>query len=184
MPSSSSAHRAAVTVVLAMILVACGGSTTNTTEAASATSEVQATTSALPGDDSGSTGAIDVCTLLTDTQIEEVTGLAVSSKEPGGGQGFATGACTWMLADDAADAGLDSLSVSVESPGGRSRFDVLAGEMPHVPDIGDDAYLQGDSVWAISNDSLVVVDFSLLASALDDPGQAVLPLIEIVMSQL
>ena len=177
-------RRAAGAVALAMSLAACASSPASTTEAVPATSEVPVATAALSGGGSGSSGAIDVCALLTDAQIEEVTGLAVASKEPGGGQGFATGACTWILDSGAAEAGLDRFSVTVESPGGRSRFDILAGEMPHVPSIGEDAYLQGESIWVVSGDSLVVVDFAFLASVLDDPGQAVLPLIETILSQL
>ncbi len=122
--------------------------------------------------------------MLTDEQVEEGTGFAVASKEPSGGQGFADGSCLWWLDSDSSDVDTGMLTVSVKRPGGRAQFDILAGEMPHVPDMGDDAYRQGDSIWAVKGDALVVLGYAFPSSAQGEPGTVVLPLVESILAQL
>lgn len=185
MRRSFDAHRAALSVGLALLLGACGGGTDDTDDAVSAASSDEVATSvAAPGGDASGSSAIDVCAMLTDEQVEAATGVAVTNKEPGGGQGFATGACGWELDSGTSIPGIADFTVSVKSPGGRAQFEVLAGQMQPVPDVGDEAFQQGDSIWSITGDSLVIVDYALLASDVADPFQAVLPLVEIILSQL
>jgi hypothetical protein len=175
------ARLSGVAAVLILLLAACGATPGNTGDSGSAASQDQSAATVGPQSDAG---ALDVCAMLTDAQVEEATGFAVVSKEPGGGQGFADGSCRWVLDTDASDVDTAGFIVSVQRPGGRAQFDILASEMPHVPDLGDDAYRQGDSIWAVKGDALVVLAYSFLSSEQGDPGTVVLPLVGSILSQL
>jgi hypothetical protein len=89
--------------------------------------------------------------MLDDAELEAATGFPVLSRTP------RTGGCDWFL-DNGGTGGLH-LAVNVWSPGGRERFDILAGEMPAVAGVGDAAYQQGQSVTAVKGDAMVVIDY-------------------------
>lgn len=184
MRRSMPAPLTACAVGLAALLSACGGEADDTTETAIVTSgSDQAATSVPPLGGTASSSATDVCALLTNEQVEGATGFPVRDTHTGFWQGFATGECGWELNSDMSSVGLADFTISVKTPGGKAHFDVLADQgLPPVP-VGDDAFQQGESIWAIKGDSLVVVGFGFLGEV-DEPVQAMLPLIEIVLSQL
>ena len=193
MRRSRAPHRSAAliaVVMLLLVLASCGGGDDGGAEGAA--SDATTTSAATPADgeddddesSSSAAAATDVCALLTDEEIEQAVGIGVRNKAKGGGQGFATGSCSWELDAPTSHQGLGDFTVSVKTPGGRKQFDILASQMPKVPDLGDAAYQQGDSIWAVEDDHLVVLSFGFLNAEVDDPVKAVQPLIEIVLSKL
>jgi hypothetical protein len=183
------APRRSIVAVAAMafLLAACGSGAapggTSTGVAAADSGSATGGQSAAPDQ------AIDVCGLLTHDEIKQATGHGVKSQEAdtGGGLSRAPG-CTWVL-DTGSDmdlAGIHSISIDVTRPGGRSKFDFLAG-LPTVSGIGDGAKEMGGNiggdVWAVKGDALVHLSYALPADVTDaDP--LVLPLVKLALSKV
>ena len=191
MRGSLKAHLTTASVGLALLVSACGGGDDDTAESPSATSLDEAATQApvmtsldTVGDAPGSS-VTDVCALLSNEQVETAVGYPVIGAAPTDmGQGFATGKCGWDLDDGNTLEGLPDIIISVKSPGGRFHFDILESQMPAVPNLGDAAFQQANTVWAIRGDSLVVLDYSSLNSDGGDGLAKVVPLVDAVLSQL
>lgn len=181
---------AALALGSALLLAACGGEGSDDTDATSVGDSATTTSAAADdgddGDDSGSSAApvTDVCGLLTDAEVEAAVGLPVAGKKPGGGQGFATGSCGWEVSGPTSTKGIYAILVSVKSPKGKAQFDILESQMPAIPGLGDDAYQQGDSIWAVRGDSLVVVGYGFLSADVEDERQAAINVAEAVLSKL
>ena len=174
---------AALAAGLALTLAACGGDdNADTTDSDAGGDTIKPPTVATSDDNA--TSSLDVCALLTNEQVEEAIGAPVVATHPGGGQGFATGACGWELATETSDPGLPDFTMSVKTPGGRDQFDILADQMPAIPGLGDAAFQQGESIWAVSGDNLVVVSYGFLNTGADDDIAVLAPLIQTVLDQL
>ena len=181
----------AALVGAALLVSGCGGGDDDTADGSSAASTDQAATAApvaTAGDTVGgapASSATDVCALLSNAQVEAAVGYPVVGAAPTDmGQGFATGTCGWDLDDGNTMEGLPDIVVSVKSPDGRFNFDILESQMPGVPNLGDAAFQQANTVWAVTGDSLVVLDYSSLNSPGADALPKVVPLVEAMLSQL
>ncbi len=96
---------------------------------------------ATPGTGSGPS-VTDPCSLLTDAEILEVTGVAAISHEGSPWFGQWDTSCTWQVAS--AGAVPATIKLLVKSPGGRASWDQymvpIQGEFTAIPDLGDAAF--------------------------------------------
>ena len=122
---------------------------------------------------------------MSDAKIEEVLGLKVAVKGKAPGQGFSTSACGWELDSPTRTPGNPDFTLSVKTPGGKKQFDILADQgFPEIPNVGDDAYQQGDSLWAVKGDHLVVLAFGFLGAEISDGIKAVPPLADDALNNI
>ena len=164
-----------------LLVAACGGSGSDDAPvAADDAGDATTTTSGSSSDGAGTSsasGTIDACSLLSDEKIEEVLGLEVKTKGKAAGQGFATSACGWELDTPTATPGNPDFTISLKTPGGKKQWDILANQgFPVIPNVGDGAYQQGDSLWAVKGDHLVVLAFGFLNAEIQNPIAVVPPL--------
>jgi hypothetical protein len=171
----------AVVGVLAAILAACSGSAPGGAESSIADGASQPMVASSAGSSAAGRGAsIDACSLLTDAEILQVTGLAPVSKEDGDPFGVLGQGCDWKLADES-EIVVPEVALGITTTGGRSYFDTYFKPYAsqHVFGVGDDA-IQEDttSLMALEGDVLVEIQF-VGGDANDVPRQ----LIEIVFSK-
>jgi hypothetical protein len=128
--------------------------------------------------------AMDVCSLLTDEEIETATGFKSLGSEPLGAIGGDAG-CAWTLDTQPIPS---SIQLTVMDSGGREEFDFIANELyetppEHIPGLGDDAVKTNDAVYAVVGDRLLRLRFTLWGSTAD-PHALVVPLVELALSRL
>ena len=128
--------------------------------------------------------AVEACDVLTDADIEQVTGYGVLTREPGHVMGIFPNGCVWELGSDE-EATLWSIDVGVISPGGRHFFDTYLSfpDMTDpVPGLGDAAVTdQGGGITAVKGDSLVSVLLILFG---DTEDEMLRELTEVALSRL
>lgn len=140
-------------VVVAVALVGCGG---NASGAAGGPASQAGNAEGGAGETGGGGNASDMCSLLTDAEVESATGLAVTSSGPGDFD--AAHYCEWQLEPGTNVEGVpfDRL-VAISKYEGPSSYDLAAGAGSPVPDIGDKAVtvdhvvnvLDGDTHFAV-----------------------------------
>ena len=176
------AIRAAVMAITLVGLVGCGGKAPETTAGAAAAenaSDAETPPVATPAQ------TVDVCTLLSDEEIQQSTGYAIARKKtlPGAGKFFAPG-CEWELKSD--PQGLHRISINVQNQDGRERFNLVSPSMPVVPGVGDAAVKNGGNTdgtfWAVKGDTLVTLRYALPVKTID-PDPLVMPLLKLVVSR-
>ena len=146
-------NRRALTIVglsTALVLAACSGapvgpagtSGAGSTSGAGGPGPTQA-----PGQRTQPTGggaAVDACALLTDAEVEEVTGHAVEETTPGPQLGLFQFGCQWLLSQDDAMVPA-SINLGVMPEGGRSYYDRYFAPFNEeygyeaIPGVGDEA---------------------------------------------
>jgi hypothetical protein len=128
--------------------------------------------------------AVQACDLLTDADIEQVTGYGVLTREPGHVMGIFPNGCLWELGSES-ETTLWTIDVGVISPGGRHYFDTYLSfpDMTDpVPGLGDAAVTDdGGSITAVKGDSLVSVFLILFG---DTEDEMVRELTEIALSRV
>jgi Protein of unknown function (DUF3558) len=171
-----------------LVLAACapGPSDVSEAPASSAANVPDAGASSAPGSaaapvaGSDAGGLADACGLLTDADIEAVTGYAVETRQPAGG--FSPIGCQWDL--DEGDPDLTArLLLNVVESGGRAQFDSFREtlfEPVAVPELGDDAVDDGGFILAVEGDAVVGLGYPGFAF---EDGMAA-ALVEIVLSRL
>lgn len=191
---SLAARSQPVALFLVVLLVACGGGAAGEPSSADATpgtssaaeSQAEASAPAVPqasaGDSSGGDGgtATDVCALLSEEDLIELTTWGAETVEPGPQQGIFRDGCLWTLTDGSSAAiyGPATISLGVVSPGGRSYYDTYFApfaeeyDQEHLTDVGDEGLADTftNSVLAVQGDSFVSVqwlDFNSEANQLD-----------------
>ena len=155
MTRSTHARRPRFAMVIALAataLAACGGAP-------------PAATSAGPGGSSApATGAAPTiaraCELLTDADIQEITGTTVVSRDDNVADTVYANHCRWTL--QRPDGGSGTLDLGVLSPGGRDRYDHTGGDAGLEPIDGlpaDDAGTDDltGSIFAVRGDTMVDV---------------------------
>ena len=173
---------------MGLAMAACGGGSDGDDgneggAGAAATSGGEDTTTTASG--SSASGSVDACSLLSDAKIEEALGLKVAAKGKVPGQGFSTSACGWELDSPTRTPGNPDFTLSVKTPGGKKQFDILANQgLPDIPGVGDAAYQQGDSLWAVKGDHLVVLGFGFLGAEIPDGIKVVPPLADEALNNI
>ena len=173
---------------MGLAMAACGGGSDGDDgneggAGAAATSGGEDTTTTASG--SSASGSVDACSLLSDAKIEEALGLEVAAKGKVPGQGFSTSACGWELDSPTRTPGNPDFTLSVKTPGGKKQFDILANQgLPDIPDVGDAAFQQGDSLWAVKGDHLVVLAFGFLGAEIPDGIKVVPPLADEALNNI
>lgn len=148
--------------------VAPAGSTLEPAASESATSA---------GSPSAAAAILDGCALLTDAEIEEVTGLPVERKVPTPGIG-----CQWDLDEGSPDL-TARMVLNIASPGGRARFDRYRADLikpTPIPGLGDEAVDDSGLILAVQGDALVLLAYPPV-NVEPDMGSA---LVEIVFERL
>ncbi len=133
--------------------------------------------------------AVDLCATLTTDEIQAQTGFAVLQAEPETLPGRDP-ECNWTL-DTQPFPGTDYIDMTLMTTGGAAQFDFWATAydppLEHVPGLGDDALktatIPGGTVYVLSGDQLLTVQFSLPLSV-DDPYALVMPLVATAISRL
>ena len=130
-------------LVIGLLVAACGGSATSsganpTTGPGGAVTNPPLSTFDLRPP---AGAAADPCGLLTDAEIEEVTGRTVVTKRAGPVMGIFANGCSWELGLGGDDMVPVSIELGAISPGGRDYYErylkiVATGS---VPGIGDEA---------------------------------------------
>jgi hypothetical protein len=114
---------------------------------------------------------MNACSLLSDDEVEQITGRSIATKESGSVMGIFDNGCSWEL-----DPGRDDLvgwtiDVGVRSPGGRSYFDTflsLPEDTEPISGLGDVAVTDGaGGISAVKGDTLISV-FVIAFSADDE----------------
>jgi hypothetical protein len=171
-----------VNLAVAMLLVACGGPpATSTPQGGDAT--------AAPPADGGGGSTVAACDLLTDEDVEQVTGQPVEEMVAGPVLGIFENGCEWTL--EAGTAGVEaSLTVGVISPGGRryyeSFFEPFIGEegghVEALSGIGDKASRdEFGGIMAVKGDTLVDVSYTTYPAPDDD---VITPLIRAALARV
>jgi hypothetical protein len=154
-------------MLLVLVVAACGTGAPAATGAASSggpaplvkptTASVESPTAV--GSPSAAVTVTDGCALLTDAQIEEVTGMPVESKKPAGG--ISPIGCQWDL--DEGDPNLIArMLLNVVPSGGRALFDPYAADLfdpKPVPGLGDKAVAEGGFILAVQGDALIALGY-------------------------
>lgn len=136
--------------------------------------------------------AIDVCALLTSSEVESTTGHPVLNMEAKGT--LAVPACRWTLDTDPGGpfVGLHYVELRVTPTGGRAEFDYWANEayeddLESIPGLGDDAVKTADIpsglIYVVKGDRLFTLKLSMPLSV-SDPYELVVPLIEFALERL
>ena len=152
--------RTATTILLLVLTTtACGGSpsATNPTTAGPTTSVTAQPSTG--GAQIPPAATLAACALLTDADIEQVTGRAVDSATPGS-LGTLTNGCSWKLALGDADITPVSIDLGVISPQGVEYYETYVKPYDTTPisGIGDDAVVDGaGGITAVKGDTLVSV---------------------------
>lgn len=173
-------------LVMALCLGACAPSASSVSSAASSTGSggsssapVPSTAASLPAASAG-TALEDACGLLSDDEIESVTGYPVETSQPAGG--FSPIGCQWDL--DEGDPDLTArLLLNVLPTGGRAQFDSFRAtlfEPEAVSGLGDEAVDDGGFVLAIEGEAIVGLGYPGFAF---EDGMAE-ELVEIVLGRL
>lgn len=186
--------RVASIALIALLVVACGGSASGggravaTDVPTAAPASEPGRTSSPPGsghEPSQAASGIDVCALLSDEAIAEVTGELVVSRVPGPTQGIFPDGCTWTL--DTSPA-VSEVIVGVISPGGRDHYDTyfapFEAEEGNVPIEGlGDAAFRGiaDSITVVQGDTMIGLQYSTFPST---PDERLQELVRVVLERL
>lgn len=172
--------RAAALSVVFLGLVACDRAPENSTPAQAKVDGASPTEAPPPTSPAQTT---DVCTLLSDEEIQQTTGFAVLSKKSF--PDSAAPGCDWELKSHS--EGLHRLSVTVQPENGRKRFDFLSQSLPPITDVGDAAAKTGGdisgTVWAVKGDTLVTLRYALPVTT-KDPDPLTLPPLKLLLSKL
>jgi Protein of unknown function (DUF3558) len=178
-----------IQVALVLSLAACGGTGSAKTPGAVGGGTGGGGTPAAgvpssPGSATGQPpagGSIDACSLLSDAEVEQVTGLKPASEEDGDPTGVLGAGCTWKLAPEG-EIVVPELALGIAATGGKSYYEKYfkpyATEA--VSGLGDSAIRDDStSLMALKGDVLVSVQF--VGGAVDEiPRKA----IELVFSKL
>ncbi len=141
-------------VVIAVLVAACGGTASTPPgerpSAAGATAGAPVEPGAIPA----------ACTLLTDADIEEMTGTTVVAKDDNVADTVYANHCRWTLTRS--DGGNGELDLGILSPGGRERYDHSGGTSGLDPIDGLPADLAGEDtnvggIFAVRGDTLLDV---------------------------
>ena len=179
----------AAAIVSVVVLGACAGpgaSSGSLAPTSSAPNSSSPPASTAPSSSVPSTAASsgapleDACGLLSDADIEAVTGYTVEAMQPAGG--FSPIGCQWDL--DEGDPDLTArLLLNVLPTGGRAQFDSFRAtlfEPVAVEGLGDEAVDDGGFVLAIDGDAVVGLGYPGFAF---EDGMAA-ELVEIILGRL
>lgn len=147
-------------LLMAMAVIACGGGGAATTSAAPGPSTGVGAQPSTVGTQPPRGAALDPCALLTDADIEQVTGRAVDNSTPGSLGGSFSNACSWELARGDADITPVTIDLAVISPHGVEYYEtnVAPFETTRISGIGDEAVVDGaGGITAVKGDTLVSV---------------------------
>jgi hypothetical protein len=129
------------------------------------------------------TQSTDVCTLLSDEEIQQTTGVAVVSKKSFPDR--AAPGCDWEL--ESKPQGLHRLSITIQAENGRKRFDFVSQSLSPIADLGDAAAKTGGdingTVWAVKGDTLVTLRYTLPVTT-KNPDALTLPPLKLLLSRL
>lgn len=179
MPATAARARIGA-IALPFILAACASSAPSSDPSGTPEPVASASTSASPPAASTGGSLADACGLLTDAEIEDVTGYPVESRQPAGG--FSPIGCQWDL--DEGDPELTArLLLNVLPTGGRAQFDSFRAtlfEPTPLAGLGDEAVDDGGFVLAIEGDAIVGLGYPGFAF---EDGMAA-SLVEIVLGRL
>lgn len=154
-----------VGVLLALLLAACGGNPASSAvvpRSVGAQSEPPASAPAasLPVEDAIT--ADEICELITDEEIEELTNYPVLGKESSAA-GSGSARCDWELDDDGTGVCCHYITLQVVRPYGRLEFDFRYLEdesAEHLDGFGDDAVVSPGSITVVTGDTLAELHFS------------------------
>ncbi|MEO5704942.1 MAG: DUF3558 family protein [Candidatus Limnocylindrales bacterium] len=136
-------------VLAALAVAACGGTTPGQPTAQAGTPTAQATTAAQ---------VARACDLLTDADLEAITGAKVASRDDNVADTVYANHCRWTLTRP--DGGSGTVDLGILSPGGRERYDHSGGPAGPEPIDGlpaDDAGTDTNTrtIFAVRGDTLV-----------------------------
>ena len=157
--------------IVAFVAVACGGGESSsgptTSSSAAPVVPVGASPSASVDVASGVTAGVTVqaCDLLTEEDIQEVTGLTIAEATAEKTMGVFENGCEWSLEGEAASSAT-AITLGILVPGGRAMWERSFkpyGEemgMEDLEGVGDEAQLGDiDDVIAVQGDALVSLQF-------------------------
>jgi hypothetical protein len=158
--SRPSPARAAAPVLLAVTVLACGVGAPPTPAAPALTSTPAAGASGAPNGSAAPVAIPPACTVLSDTDIAAITGLAVVSKDDDVADTVYANHCRWTIRR--ADGGAGTLDLGLLSPEGRERYDRTSEQLAFEPFDGLPADAAGGdpdsaSIYAVRGDTLVDV---------------------------
>lgn len=163
-------RRVLTAALAAIVLAGCGGGTPGPSGVAptGAVPTAAAPTSAGPNPTPPPATTSRACDLLSDADLEELTGSTVVSKDDNVADTVYANHCRWTL--QRADGGMGELDLGVLSPGGRDRYDHTGGPSGLEPIDGLPADAAGmddltNSVFAVRGDTMV--DLFALGLGLD-----------------
>ena len=145
------ALRSIAAIVLATGIVACGGAPAATAPGGGATATQPGSVQSAPPPAGGGGGGptIAACDLLTDEDIEQVTGQEISEEVAGPVLGIYNNGCEWTVAPTDTLAEGD-ITLGVIAPGGRSYY-----ERYFEPFIGDSSLGLEEAVEGLGDKALL-----------------------------
>ena len=188
-PSANRIHFTALSAIAAVV-IACGGAApAGTAQPGGSTPSVASVPTPLatlptpvaalptpiaalptqPGAPQGQ--AFDACSLLSDAEVEQITGGSVATRTDAPVQGIYDNGCAWELEKVPGEVAGWSIELGVIAPGGRDFYDDVlspyaAGPVPGIGDVASEG--QACEIVAVKVDSLVSVFVIAFGTADED----------------